>query len=58
MVDGERGVRRFVMRESAQRNQFAGIGRNINKRKRLRPLLQVRSYFQNHVVLVQAFINI
>ena len=31
VIDGQRGVGRLVVREGAERNQFAGVGWDVNR---------------------------
>ena len=59
MIDGERGVGRLVVREGAERNELAGIRRNVNGLE-THPgsAANSGSDFHHHVILIQTFVDV
>ena len=58
MVDGERCARGLVVRESAERNDFAAAGRQVNVIQAVRALRVLRQDVENDVILIEAFVDI
>ena len=58
VIDGNGGVGGLVMGKGAERNEFAGLGRNVDGFQSLRGLLELGGDFQHHVILIQTFVDI
>src|SRR5262245_54965804 len=58
MIHGKRGSGRLVMSKSAQKNELARFGRNVDGFQRLRRLLKLKSHFHHDVILIQPFVNV
>ena len=58
VIHGNGGSGRLVMRERAEGNELAGLGRNVDGFQSFGRLLKLGSDFENDVVLIQAFINV
>ena len=46
------------MGERAERNKFAGLGRNVDEIERSGILLEFGSDFEDDVILVQSFVDV
>src|SRR2546422_2239188 len=58
VVNGNRGVGRRVARESAERDQLAGFGSDVDVPQPIGILLVFGKNFENDVILVQTFIDV
>ena len=58
MVDGERGAGGLVVRERAERNDFAAAGRQVNVIQTVGALRVLRQDVENDVILIKAFVNV
>jgi len=58
MVDGERGAGGLVVRERAERNDFAAAGRQVNVIQTVGALRVLRQDVEDDVILIEAFVDV
>ncbi len=58
MVDGERGAGGLVVRERAERNNFAAARRQVNVIQAVRALRVLRQNVENDVILIETLVDV